>query len=139
MAKGLRDGRVTVRSFAADAVADPDLRPLLKRIRIVEDPAFTAARDNDALAPSDPARLGQSEIVVTMRDGQRHTARTGITRGHHLNPMSDAELEEKFRGIAELVCPPDRLDALIHALWSLDEAETTGTVLDHWADVRERR
>ena len=43
-------------------------------------------------------------------------------RGHAKNPMSDGELEGKFRDQAESIISEADADALIKAIWELDQA-----------------
>ncbi len=139
MAMALRDGRLTIGSFDREAVKDPSLRPLLAKIRITEEPAFSAARDDKGLPDSDPLRLGLSEIAIVKRSGERHTARTGITRGHHLNPMTDAEVEGKFRGLAEPISSSERIEAALEAIRDMDSAGSVASVIAAWSAMADPR
>ena len=123
MATALRDGDVTLGSFTPDAVADPELRPLMARIRITEDPELTALRPAQTL----------SDIAITLRSGERREARTGIPLGDHRNPLSDDELERKFRGMAEPLSTPGRIDEVLGDLWKLSAAQDTAAVVEGWA------
>jgi 2-methylcitrate dehydratase len=129
MAVALRDGSVTPASFSPEAIADPSLRDVMARITITEDPALTALRPAETL----------SDIVVTTKSGRTLEARTGVPRGDHKNPLSDAELERKFRGMAEQVGTPQDCSAVLDALWTLDSADDTSTVLSQWAELPKRR
>jgi 2-methylcitrate dehydratase len=124
MATALRERKVTMASFADEAIRDPSLRPLMNRIRITEDPELTALRPAQTL----------SDVEITTRSGGRVSARTGIPRGDHRNPVSDAELEEKFRGMANLVTSPEQTEAVLADLWRLAEAPDASAVIGRWAD-----
>jgi 2-methylcitrate dehydratase len=41
-------------------------------------------------------------------------------RGHFKNPMTDAEMEEKFRLMAQKHLPPDRVDGLLRIVWNVE-------------------
>lgn len=129
MAVALRDGTVTPASFSPEAIADPSLRDVMRRITVVEDPALTALRPAETL----------SDIVVTTKSGRTLEARTGVPPGDHRNPLSDADLERKFRGMAEQVGTPQGCSAVLDALWAMDSAEDTSTVLRQWAELPAHR
>ena len=112
------------------SVKDPSLRPLLAKIRITEEPAFSAARDDKGLPDSRPASPRAERDRDRHPVGRTPSARTGITRGHHLNPMTDAEVEGKFRGLAEPISSPERIDAALDAIWSMDAASRVASVID---------
>lgn len=67
------------------------------------------------------------ELEVTTRDGQSYTATVPYHKGHYKNPMTDAEVEAKFRSLAEPVIPDAQTAALLEKLWHLEEV----------ADIRE--
>jgi 2-methylcitrate dehydratase len=123
MATALRDGDVTLGSFTEEAVHDPELRPLMAKITITENPDLTALRPAQTL----------SDVAITLTSGEVLTARTGIPLGDHRNPLSDAELERKFRGMAERVSTEDRIDVTLASLWKLAEAPDTAQVMGTWA------
>ena len=60
------------------------------------------------------------DMDVVLKDGRREAIRVEYHRGHPKNPMSDAEIEEKFRSLAGEQMPKAQLDALLQQLWSLD-------------------
>jgi 2-methylcitrate dehydratase len=55
-----------------------------------------------------------------LKSGARKTVRVEYHRGHFKNPMSDAELEEKFRLMAEKQLSADRVDLLLGLLRNLE-------------------
>jgi 2-methylcitrate dehydratase len=125
MATALRERKVTMASFSDDAIRDPSLRPLMNRITITEDPELTALRPAQTL----------SDIEIRTHSGEHLFARTGIPRGDHRNPVTDAELEEKFRGMADLVSAPGQSGAVLAALWRMADAADVSDVMATWAGV----
>ena len=75
--------------------------------------------------PSDEAdRVGQEmnpcDLEIVLKSGQRKSVRVEYHRGHWKNPMTDAEVEEKFRMLARRQLSAARTDALLRQLWALD-------------------
>ena len=69
-------------------------------------------------------------ITVTTRSGQRHSVAIDYHRGHYRNPMSDAEIEAKFRSLAEEPLGRVRCDVLLDRLWHLEQVPDAGRLLD---------
>ena len=66
------------------------------------------------------AMLCDLEVVTTT--GQRYSSQVAYHKGHYKNPLTDAEVEDKFRSLAAERLPADRIDALLTHLWRIDEA-----------------
>jgi 2-methylcitrate dehydratase PrpD len=64
---------------------------------------------------------GAATVEVTLRDGAVHRANVIHAKGSIERPMSDAEVEDKMRRLAEARLPPASVEELIGALWRLDE------------------
>lgn len=126
LAVALEDGRLTPASFEPRRYLDPSLRPLMNRIRIVEHPEFTRRFPGELV----------SEIEVVTRSGQRVTERSEYPRGHARNPMTDAEVESKFRDLSSDVLDGAQVDAALQALWRLEEADRVGPILESFAVTR---
>jgi len=120
LAVALTDGTITADSFNDERIADPRLSQLMQRIRISENKAYTSEF---------PAKLTTSIEVVT-RDGKRLNENVSYPKGHAKNPMSDADINSKFAGLARAVMPSAARDALLDALWRIDEATDVGAVTD---------
>ena len=112
---GLVRGRAGLGEFTDDAVNDPDI----VRVR-----SITAAVA-DASVTED-----QADIEVELRDGRRLTKWVEASLGNVKRPMSDAQLEAKFREQAALVLAPAAVDALINRLWAIDDMPDSRQVID---------
>ena len=120
LAVALVDGRITPASFEPKRYLDPSLRPLMNRIRVAENPELTRRF---------PGEL-PSQIDVTTRAGVRFTERAEYPKGHARNPMTDGDIESKFRGLADDVLGGAQAARALDALWRLDEAPGIGTIVD---------
>ena len=96
--------------------------------------AETWYRIDGELRPDGPAPL------VTLRDenGQEKSARLvgGILekevtfpRGHARNPMTDAEVETKFRSLAEPLLAPSTIAEILDRCWNLERQTDIGELL----------
>ena len=69
------------------------------------------------------------ELEVVLKSGARKTSRVEYHRGHFKNPMTDAELEEKFRLMAQKQLPADRVDKLLQLLRGIEnEPQVTNLI-----------
>ena len=126
LAVALVDGRLTPASFEPARYLDPALRPLMNRIRVAEDPELTRRF---------PRELA-SRIEVTTRSGRRFTERADYPKGHAQNPMTDADIETKFRDLAEDVLGKVRAAGALETLWRLDEVSRMAAVVDLFTSKR---
>jgi 2-methylcitrate dehydratase PrpD len=85
----------------------------------VKDPALMAFQDRVG-ATLDPACAADSAAVtVTMADGRRYSSRIEHAVGSAARPMTNAELEVKFSGMAVPVLGEARTKALMAQCWDL--------------------
>jgi 2-methylcitrate dehydratase len=68
-------------------------------------------------------------VTVTTKNGEKHAASVDYHRGHWKNPMTDAEVEAKFRKLALHVLAPAQVDALAARLWQLEHLQDAGELL----------
>jgi 2-methylcitrate dehydratase len=108
----LIDGRFSDDIFADERIGDPRIHELINKIKVIEDPDFTRRAPREL-----PCRM---EIVT--KTGERKVAEVNYPRGHEKNPMTDGEIDTKFRGLVERVLPKARVDRALELLWRLDEA-----------------
>jgi 2-methylcitrate dehydratase len=71
-----------------------------------------------------------TRMEVTSVSGQRFVAETAYPKGHQRNPLQDAELEAKFRHLAQGVLPEVQCRAALAQLWSLDQAANLRVLFD---------
>jgi 2-methylcitrate dehydratase PrpD len=94
----------------------------------VRDPRLMAFQDC-VEATLDPNRSPDSaEITVTMTDGTRRTCNIAHGIGSAARPMTNAELEAKFAGMAVPVLGDARTRALMNQCWDLANLPDAGAV-----------
>ena len=118
-AVALRYGAVETKHFEAEYWRDPDLLELVQKVKI------SASEEANRRAPE--AMLSIVEVVTGA--GARVTATVPYHRGHWKNPMTDGEIEAKFRGLASELLNPAQTDALLERLWNLEQVKDIGEVI----------
>ena len=120
LAAALQDGSISIATFDEARIRDPGLRPLMNRITVSENDEFTKAFPG--------AMMNRIEIVS--KSGGRHVAEGRYPKGHLENPMTDAEVETKYRALCEGLLPEARAAALLESLWNLEREPELGKVLE---------
>ena len=105
-AVALVQGAGGVRQFSDAAVQDPVVAAVRRRVVATIDPAVGPA---------------QARVAVVLADGRSVDMFIEHVVGSVERPMSDADLEAKFLGLAEGVLPADRTRRLIDLCWRVEE------------------
>ena len=71
-----------------------------------------------------------TRIDVTTTDGRQLTAETRYPRGHRGNPLTDAEVEAKFRGLAIDALGSEGCDRVLAHAWGLEKSQTPDALLE---------
>lgn len=84
--------------------------------------------------PSDEADRSEHEfnlceLEIVLKSGERKTVRVEYHRGHFKNPMTDGEMEEKFRSMAQKHLSAHRVDSLLRQLWALESVPKVGELI----------
>jgi 2-methylcitrate dehydratase PrpD len=103
----LARGRAGVAEFEAAAVADPTLRALRAKVRVGLDPAMPD---------------GAAAVTIETSDGRSETVRVDHARGSARHPLSDRDLEDKFRENAAIGGSAQGADERIAAIWGMEGA-----------------
>jgi hypothetical protein len=69
------------------------------------------------------------DVRILLRSGEALAHRVAHARGSLARPLTDGELEAKFRALCATGCPALDPDPLIEALWSLAEAPDAAAVI----------
>lgn len=102
---GLGRGRGGIEEFTDAAVNDPALVHIRSR---------TQARKNPQLADD------EAMVEVIMEDGTHLTKHVEHAIGNIARPMTDAELEDKFRAQADRVIPRERTEQVMQKCWEIE-------------------
>ncbi|MBI3809695.1 MAG: MmgE/PrpD family protein, partial [Nitrospirae bacterium] len=90
VAAAVLDGTVTVGSFEPKRLSDPKLRALMQKVRVVEQDEFIGWYP----------KAMPTRVTVRTTSGNEYVKQVDYPLGHPRNPLSDREIEEKFRRLA---------------------------------------
>jgi 2-methylcitrate dehydratase PrpD len=110
-------GRAGHSEVSDEAVNDPAIAALRKRVHVTEDAKMSA------VAP----RLRPARVTLTLKDGRTETHEGESHRGDFTQPFEEHEILEKFRELAGHVLPQDKVARAEEALQRAED----------WKSVRE--
>ena len=120
------EGKFSVYHCAAAAIIDGAGGEAEFSDAKVLDPAIVALRDRVEATVDASMHEDACAIRVTRVDGSVVTKHVEHAIGSLARPMSDADLEAKFRGLCEDVLPAAAIDPLIAQCWALDTMDDAG-------------
>ena len=108
-------GRAGLPEFSDEAVQDPHIRELGKRLRFVDDESYAI-----------------DMTTVSLHFDQRDAMSMHIehARGSVHHPMSDAELEAKFHALSNSQINATQANHIIQRVWNFEELDSTSKLLD---------
>jgi 2-methylcitrate dehydratase len=110
-AAALKDGDVYLETFDEARFTDPALVALTGKIKVHLD---------DELSKRYPRGI-PNRLTVTLTDGRTLVKEVEFPRGHAGNPMTDAEVEAKFRRAVEPRFGKPTADAVLARCWELEK------------------
>jgi 2-methylcitrate dehydratase len=99
---------------------DPRLLDLVSRVRCIPS-AEADVHEKD---------YNLCDLEIVLKSGTQKSVRVEYHRGHPRNPMTDAEMEEKFRSLAAKHLAPERIDALLRQLWNVEGMPKAGQLVE---------
>jgi 2-methylcitrate dehydratase PrpD len=112
-AAALVRGAAGLREFSDEVVRDPEVVALRTRVTARAGPAM---------------REDEARVEIRLRDGRVLSRHVEHAVGSAARPMTDAELEAKFRGLAEGVLPAAQRDRVIAMCWKVASLEDAGAL-----------
>jgi 2-methylcitrate dehydratase PrpD len=113
-AVGLVRGKAGLQEYSDAAVNDPDVKRVRERTTAAGDPGLTE---------------DQASIEVELSGGQVVTKLVEASLGNLKRPMSNRQLEEKFRNQAVLALPAAQVGQLIERCWAIESLDDVGGAL----------
>jgi 2-methylcitrate dehydratase PrpD len=110
---GLGRGKGGLQEFTEEAVRDPVLTRLRGKVSVTADDSVTE---------------DQVDIRVTLDDGTVHELFVAESLGNIHRPLSNGQLEEKFRDQGVLALPAAQVEKLIQDCWKIDQLNDAGEI-----------
>ena len=129
IAAALAERQVTPAQFEMAKIMDPKIRAQLKKVEVVADPEI------EKVFPA----LQRVIVNITTVDGKTFTKQLDYPKGDPRNPLSDAEIEEKFAALADGVLSKKAQEKLKDAIWNLEKVGSVSKLIALMkADVKAR-
>jgi 2-methylcitrate dehydratase len=112
-AVAIRDRALGADQFRVENFSDPTILELEEKIVVTTDPSMAMHE-------------GKSEILT--KDGRKFSHHTLTIPGSLENPLSDTDLEEKFREMAGKYLPELRIRHLLDTIWNVQDLDDVGTL-----------
>jgi len=115
IAVALLDGEITLKQYEDERIGSEDVRGMISRI------VDTPAADAEAL----------QTVRIVMKDGTEYANRVRFSKGHpHHDPMTTEETMEKYRLLAGMLLPEEKVERSMDMILNLDEVEDFSAVMD---------
>jgi 2-methylcitrate dehydratase PrpD len=107
--RAILDGKVDLRDFTDERVNQPEIRRLLARTKCEE-------RYPMAVMGSDSAGLNPQSVTIRMVDGKEYFRETPIIGGMPVNPMTEEQIENKYRDCASYILDNNQIEKSLSLL-----------------------
>jgi len=112
---GLVRGKAGIQEYTDETVNDPAIRGVRESVTAIADPEITE---------------DQAYIEVELTGGQIVSMFVEKSLGNIHRPMSDVQLEDKFRDQAVAALSPERAGALIAQCWKIDDLSDVASLVE---------
>src|SRR5436305_13588012 len=119
IAAAIVDRQVTPAQFEMKKIMDPAIRAQLKKVEVVADPEI------EKVFPA----LQRVVVNITTIEGRTFSKQLDYPKGDPRNPLTDAEVEEKFAALAEGVLSAGAQKKLIDTIWSLEKVGSVSKLM----------
>lgn len=119
VAAALIDGDINHHTLTPERIRDPNVLKLMEKITVSLNEEFDAAYPDG----------WQCRITAKTKSGESKVAHVKYFRGHVKSPLTDAEVESKFKILTANVLAQGQADAILARAWRLDQLDDIGDVL----------
>ena len=120
-AVALMDGTVTPRSYNDAHLGNTTLHALMQKIKVIENHEFTLAFERLPVEH-------RTRVTVVTDSGERLVGEAGGDQDDLSAPKSDAQIEDKFRGLCEEVLGAKQVNAILERLWNLEQVANVAEI-----------
>lgn len=120
VAAALLDGTVTKHSFSQRMLDSAEIKALLAKTTLEEDDELTAGYPEGI----------PNRITIKTKDGGALSREVSFPRGHAMNKMTDAEVEQKFMLNVADVWTDEQARRVIDLVWHIDEQPNLDALME---------
>jgi len=122
------EGKFSVYHSAAAAIVHGAAGEAQYSDSCVRDPQIVALRDRVTATVDKSLHEDAARIAIRLKDGRTLEKHVEHAIGSLARPMSDGDLEAKFRGLAEGILAPAEVGTLIELAWSVEKLKSAGDI-----------
>ncbi len=116
----LLEGRIDLQTYSPRKIRDQRVREFMKRIRVREDKALTAAYP----------RSIANRVTARLDDGRVLTRQVDDPKGHPRNPMTTREVETKFRLLTKGLLRESQVDKILDFVSTVKRQDDVSSLLE---------
>jgi 2-methylcitrate dehydratase len=113
------EGKVDNETYASRKLGDPKVREFMKRVIVKEDKALTR---------SYPGSI-PNRVTVKLDDGKTLSLQVDDPRGHPKNPMTEEEIERKFRLLTRGILTESHAEKVLRFVRTVEEQSDVSPLL----------
>jgi len=114
-AVAISEGKAGAPEFRPDRIFTPEYRSLMQRVTIEKAQDLTD---------------DQAEVAIELTDGRILERKVDYPLGDPRNPLSDSDVEKKFRDLCGVLLPPERLDAIVEKVMNFESVGQVGELTE---------
>ena len=122
VAAALMDGTLTPRSYDDAHLWNPELRALMQKVEVIENPEFTLAYER--LPAQQCAR-----VTVVTGTGERSVGEARFGKGDKTAQELETQITDKFRSLSVDMLDAGRVDAVLDRLLHLENSKDVSEIL----------
>jgi 2-methylcitrate dehydratase PrpD len=122
------EGKFSIYHAAAAALVHGAAGESQFSLSCITDPRVMAVRQRVTATADAAVKRTESHVSITLKDGRTCSTHVEHALGTLARPMSDADLEAKFRGLTEDVLPAAQVEEVIGLCWRVTELENAGAI-----------
>jgi 2-methylcitrate dehydratase len=111
-----------IKHFSEEYLHDPALLNLMQKIQVEE------TEECRNLYPGATA----NRVEITTKSGQKFSELVKYHRGHHRNPLTNDEIEQKFYSLSRDLLPIARSQDLLALIWNLEQVGDIATLMERF-------
>ena len=107
----LLDGTISERQFSRKRINSPDIKKLIQKVSVSE-----SSQCNADYYPGTP-----NKVEIVLQNGKTFSEKVIHPRGSYKNPMTDQEVEEKFKKNVRKFLSSTKAEKVLKFLWNIEK------------------
>ena len=120
IAAAVVDRKITTDQFSDERIADPKIRSVLPKI------VGEASEEFEKMFPAKQP----SKVVITLNDGTAYTEKVDYPKGDPREPMSQDDLDDKFKGLTSLILDDESRRKIKDTIWNLESLNNVSDLMN---------